>query len=339
MISKSEIGGAQYWVANFITSLDMKNFEVVLITNQPGWLSDRLTSLNIRTIYIEDLDKIKVTNFLKVYNQLLKINADCVIANSAFAGFYGRVCGYLVGVPAVYVSHGWSALYTKSKISLIYKVLENLLSWLSREIWCVSIADMAKAKSRLRINEKKLRHVKLKIPDVQPDGRVNDDKSCLFVARFCQPKRGDILIQAINEIGCQLVAYGDGALKEEWSDLDKKNLVEFKGFAPVVPYSQKFGIYALISDSEGLPVSAIEAMRAGMPLVLSNVGGCAELIDGNGFAVNNSIKEVAQALETTYAKYEIFSHKSRNNFLIHHSINADPQYYEVLVLKAIHGVT
>ena len=337
MISKSEIGGAQYWVANFISSLNLEKFEIILITDRPGWLCEKVSHLEVGTIFVEDLDKISFGNFAKVYKALKLINADCLITNSAFAGFYGRICGYLLGISSVYVSHGWSAIYTKSRVAFIYKLLETVLAWLTKEIWCVSQADLDKAQSRLHIRHNKLRHVKLKIPDASFDDEVPDNKTCLFVARFCQPKRGDILIKAINEINYHLVVYGDGALKDEWSKLDRNDLVDFKGFIETVPYSKRLGIFVLISDSEGLPVSAVEAMRAGMPLILSNVGGCAELIDDNGYIVDNSVEGVARALEATNVKYQMFSQKSRANFVKNHSIDNDPSYYQDLVLNTING--
>jgi glycosyltransferase involved in cell wall biosynthesis len=63
----------------------------------------------------------------------------------------------------------------------------------------------------------------------------------------------------------------------------------------------------LISNSEGLPMSAIEAMSAGLPLILSNVGGCPELIKDNGILVENNVESITNAiikLKENYIQYQ-----------------------------------
>lgn len=62
----------------------------------------------------------------------------------------------------------------------------------------------------------------------------------------------------------------------------------------------------LTSDSEGLPMSALEAATAGLPLVLSDVGGCNEIIDGNGLLVTNSESSLVSALENIFTNYAVF---------------------------------
>ena len=46
-------------------------------------------------------------------------------------------------------------------------------------------------------------------------------------------------------------------------------------------------IFMLISDWEGLPLSILEAMRAGLPVIASDVGGVKEAVedDVNGFLI------------------------------------------------------
>ena len=71
-----------------------------------------------------------------------------------------------------------------------------------------------------------------------------------------------------------------------------------------------YDVFCLISDSEGLPLSAIEAMSCGLPLVLSNVGGCSELIKENGFLVDNSPEEIANKLKISIANKDVFGDNS-----------------------------
>ncbi|HNS45222.1 MAG TPA: glycosyltransferase, partial [Alphaproteobacteria bacterium] len=64
---------------------------------------------------------------------------------------------------------------------------------------------------------------------------------------------------------------------------------------------EKSDLYALITNWEGLPLTIIEAMRAGLPVVATNVGGVGELISPNetGILVEpNSDEALIMALET-----------------------------------------
>ena len=59
-------------------------------------------------------------------------------------------------------------------------------------------------------------------------------------------------------------------------------------------------IFCLISNYEGLPISIIEAMRAGMPIIASDVGGVNELVQDevNGFLIpRGNISELVKKLE------------------------------------------
>ncbi|UZM98846.1 glycosyltransferase [Lysinibacillus sp. MHQ-1] len=60
------------------------------------------------------------------------------------------------------------------------------------------------------------------------------------------------------------------------------------------PIWRKSHVFVLLSDWEGLPISIIEAMRIGLPIVATNVGGVKELVvdHGNGFLVEREDKEL-----------------------------------------------
>ena len=64
--------------------------------------------------------------------------------------------------------------------------------------------------------------------------------------------------------------------------------VDCRGLSDQVPQLlAQAGIFVLCSRYEGLPLSIIEAMCAGLPIVASDVGGVRELVDDgvNGFLV------------------------------------------------------
>ena len=71
-------------------------------------------------------------------------------------------------------------------------------------------------------------------------------------------------------------------------------------------------------------MSGLEAHTAGIPLLLSDVGGCFELIDGNGLLVNNSEQEIEEKLDFIFANYATFREKasvSADKFVINNYSN------------------
>jgi glycosyltransferase involved in cell wall biosynthesis len=118
----------------------------------------------------------------------------------------------------------------------------------------------------------------------------------VMAARFQAQKDHETLIKSLiplKDENIHLQLLGDStetlqfihALVEE-SGLREK--VTFVGFTSEVQrYLQQADICLLISHSEGLPLSILEAMSIGLPIIASNVGGiCKQVKQGyNGFLV------------------------------------------------------
>ena len=115
----------------------------------------------------------------------------------------------------------------------------------------------------------------------------------VMVARFEVPKRQDVLLKTLAEltdIPWHLQLIGDGSLRpalEHFVEQNRlSNRVTFLGNQlDVHSYLEKGHLFVLLSDWEGLPISIIEAMRVGLPIIATNVGGVKELIidRDNGF--------------------------------------------------------
>lgn len=91
------------------------------------------------------------------------------------------------------------------------------------------------------------------------------------------------------------VHFGDGYLREELEQLAKDKLsnvdFEFRGIVPNKEildfYSQNYvDLFINLSESEGIPVSIMEALSAGIPVLATDVGGTSEAVNNdNGFLV------------------------------------------------------
>jgi glycosyltransferase involved in cell wall biosynthesis len=119
-------------------------------------------------------------------------------------------------------------------------------------------------------------------------GIGQDEFVLVCVARLGEQKGIDILLQTIAQVirsgvVCKCVIVGDGPLKNELLDLARElgltGHVFFEGFREDVrPYLQAGSAFILTSHMEGLPLSILEAMACGLPSIVTDVGGNAEII-------------------------------------------------------------
>lgn len=116
-------------------------------------------------------------------------------------------------------------------------------------------------------------------------------KNVCFVGRLEKQKGVEYLLEAIDivrtkENDVRLFVVGDGQLKTTLEYLCKKLKLEdhvvFVGFThDVLPYYKNAQIFVLPSISEGMPLSLLEAMSCGLPVVATRVGGNTEILDSN----------------------------------------------------------
>jgi glycosyltransferase involved in cell wall biosynthesis len=115
------------------------------------------------------------------------------------------------------------------------------------------------------------------------------------VGRLNEVKRQELLIQATTRIpDVHLVLVGDGPergkLEQITTELNLSNRVHFIGFqSQPESWLAAVDVFALSSRLEALPLALLEAMAAELPVVSTNVGGVAEVIqDGvSGYLVSN----------------------------------------------------
>ena len=115
------------------------------------------------------------------------------------------------------------------------------------------------------------------------------------------PKQPDALLRfaARVELPVSIEFFGGGPGLDGFVELAKELRVEekvtFHGHVPdCAERLRHCDVFALISDWEGFPMATVEAMAAGLPVVVSDVGGAGEaVIDGEtGFLIPRGNEEM-----------------------------------------------
>jgi glycosyltransferase involved in cell wall biosynthesis len=120
----------------------------------------------------------------------------------------------------------------------------------------------------------------------------------VFTGRLAPVKRLDLLLRALARVreilpGVTAVIVGDGELRGELerlcADLGLSASVSFVGYQQdVAAWLTRARVFVLPSDSEGLSLALMEAMRCGLPAIVSRTGDLDDLVEHgvNGYLVS-----------------------------------------------------
>jgi glycosyltransferase involved in cell wall biosynthesis len=120
---------------------------------------------------------------------------------------------------------------------------------------------------------------------------AEESEVVLFVGRLAPEKELASLVRGFAKVAAlrpqvMLVLVGDGPCREEVyrlaGALAEEGRIRFTGAMPssaVHEWVQIADVFALVSSLEGLPVSLIEAMATGLPVVVSDIPANRQLVD------------------------------------------------------------
>lgn len=343
IITKSEIGGAQKYVKEQI-DICTGSFKIFLATNEEGWLTENVQD-KVHDMLLNPAIESRVSlSYLRLLQSYIRLNdIHLIVASSANAGLYGRLAAYFTGRHSIYVSHGWSSVYNGGRFAFLLNRIERYLGKICSRVICVSNADYQIARHVIKIPSEKLWLLRNSIfPIGSQDNRPVDINrlKLLSVARFAHPKRMDLLVQAMHGINfVELHIIGGGTNFEavrSYVESKKMDNVFLHGEINDFRDFSHYDSFILISDSEGLPMSALEAMSAGLPLILSNVGGCKELIVNETLLVRNDSADIHRAINLLREKYFDLKSKIKPFFDLNFNLNINKNEF-ISLYKSFHN--
>jgi glycosyltransferase involved in cell wall biosynthesis len=289
------IGGAQIHVRDLAAAVRAEGHSPVVITSGTGPFIEELRSQHIPTYVLQHLSvPIAPVRDLKALREiravLLEIRPDLVAAHSSKAGILGRLAGRSLRIPAVFTAHGWA--FTPGIPPLqaaAYRQIERLVGPFASRIITVSEFDRQLALEARIASEDRVVTVHNGMPDVPARLRADPSRSpvrLVMVARFEPQKDHATLLHALaglSEQPWELDLIGDGPLMGSMESLAAAlglaDRVRFLGQRrDVDQILAQAQVSLLVSNWEGFPLSILEAMRAGLPVVASSVGGISESV-------------------------------------------------------------
>lgn len=183
--------------------------------------------------------------------------------------------------------------------------------------------DAIKFKRELGLNEEKIKIIRHSTNLEILNKRKLKNKKLIMIGRIDNSsKRYDLAIKAMKKLSdYTLDIYG---VAHKQSELDylkdiikKENIinVKFKGVTNKVQEKlDESGIFIMTSDFEGYPISTIEAMRRGLPIVLRNTFDSAQdIVINNGVLLEKEWNEdkFVEAVRKVYENYEYYSENSK----------------------------
>ncbi|MGQ9532872.1 MAG: glycosyltransferase family 4 protein [Desulfotomaculales bacterium] len=304
VVTSGDTGGAQGHVLHCCTRF-RGDYGVGLVAGTGGYLVERVRALGLPVYVLPGLGRNRpAAGDLSVLRGLLRVIRDfgpaLVCCHSTKAGFLGRLAARLAGVPAVFTVHGWgfSEGVPAVRRAAVLRAERVAARWTDRII-CVSVYDRDLALRHGVGQPEQMVVVPNGVPPVGEELRARPGEGgpvrLVMVARFEAPKDHLLLFRALSGLAApdwELWLAGDGRLEEkarrEAARLGLGDRVRFLGPRRDVPeLLARCHVFVLTSHWEGLPLTVLEAMRAGLPVVASDVGGVREAVaDGEtGFLV------------------------------------------------------
>jgi glycosyltransferase involved in cell wall biosynthesis len=317
-ITDADIGGAQSHVRDLCVYGVSRGYDVAVMSSKQGWLRDEVTRLGCT--YIESAyfkNSYRPSTIWGALRQVDRVveewKPDIVHCHSSFAGLVTRLA-VRNRVRTIYTAHGWGFnIGTPWFQKIVTFIGEKITARFTEKIICVSEFVKNLGTQYRVISEEKCVVVYNGVKTRDYIEKINKEKiHAIFVGRLAEPKIPELVLEAIassevckKNIVLEIVGSGPkyAMLVQKIRDLGLENHVRLVGklsHDETLERLRSADVGILISRYEGLPLSCMESMAEGVPVIVSNVGGVSELvIDGvNGVLVENTRESVARALET-----------------------------------------
>lgn len=314
IISRLNVGGPTIYAALLTEKFHLPDYESVLVCGmvEPGEgdMSYYAEQHGVKPIVIPELGRslhpIKdIVTLRKVYGLIREYQPDVIHTHTAKAGFIGRVAARLAGVPViVHTFHGHIFRgFFNPLLTHLFIQLERWTASMSDTI--IALTDGLRRELAEDYHIARKKQITVLPLGLDLDGfagtirhagtfraACNLPENALLVGivgRIVEIKNHALFLDAAVRVRARLpnvhfVIVGDGELRPETEArvdaLGLRGSVTFTGWLrDLTAIYSDLDVVVISSLNEGTPVSVIESLAAGCPVVATAVGGLPDLLD------------------------------------------------------------
>lgn len=293
VIDGMNIGGAETLLVDLVRRLREAGHDVQVAYSSPGPMSARLTEMGVTLTRLPRLARVDPVLLFRLMNLMRREKPDLVHTHLFKSDLHGRIAARLTGVPVVIsTAHNNDSWARRALLGWLY----GRTSMLADRIIAVSEEVREYQLKHTFIPPEKIvtidNGVDMRRFDGQEDaGRavraefgIDSDAPLVgIIGRLSEQKDHATFLQAAARIRAELpkarfLIVGDGALRgaliEQARSLGLGEAAIFAGLRSDIPaVMAALDVLVFSSRWEGLPVTLLEGMAAGKPVVSTAVGG------------------------------------------------------------------
>lgn len=303
LVTKATAGGAQKYIYDLASNLPKDRFDIIVAYGERGKLAKDLALAGIKLHEIRALGRdiallSDMHSFLAILRMLRELRPDILHLNSSKAAGLGVLAARIAGIRTiVFTVHGWPF---KEGRSPFVRILIYIASWLtailSDQIIVISSIDLRLARKMWFIRKKVyfiplgIEPFSIQTPDdgyrtmfgqLEPAKIGGPTLRLASIGELTANKGFRYAIEAMSllrerAIDAVYVIAGDGEERDALLARAEKcgigDRVFFPGFIPQAARNLSgFDLFILPSVKEGTPYVLLEAVRAGIHIVATNV--------------------------------------------------------------------
>ena len=300
LLVSTKLGGGSRHVCDLMRRLPAHGFDVTVAAPPDGPMFDRLR-VGASDVIPVRLDRLRSSTLLAVIRIVRERHIRLIHSHGKGAGLYGRLAAWWTGVPAIHTMHGIDLSNLLPGSGRLYLALERRLLAITRFLVHVSESQAHEAR-RVGLADPVRSRVVVNGIDVNAIQRAVDPAGVArqalglsstalvlgCVARFDKRKGLPVILDAVRRLTTRyaevaLVLVGSGVMENALRDGARQagiaEKVRFTG--PIVDAHRilpALDLYVSASQGEGLPLSLLEAMACGLPVVATRVTGHIDVV-------------------------------------------------------------